>query len=123
MNKKRVIIVEDDQLLATVLKRMAKKLNLDVIHVSSTGTEAVEKIEQEAPDLIFMDILLAYHINGIEAMKKVREKVNSPVIYISALSDHQIRSDAASVSNSYYMLKPVDLNELKIAISSTQQAA
>jgi DNA-binding response OmpR family regulator len=123
MNKKRVFIVEDDQLLATVLKRMAKKLNLDVIHVSSTGTEAVEKINQEAPDLIFMDILLADHINGIEAMKKVREKVNSPVIYISALSDHQIRSDAASVSNSYYMLKPVDLNELKIAISSTQQAA
>lgn len=123
MNKKRVIIVEDDKLLANVLKRMANKLNLDVIHVSSTGTDAVEKIKQDAPDLIFMDILLADNINGIEAMKKIREKVNSPVIYISALSDHQVRSDAASVSNSYYMLKPVDLHELKIAVNSAQHAA
>lgn len=123
MNKKRVIIVEDDKLLALVLKRMAHKLNLDVIHVSSTGSDAVEKISKEAPDLIFMDILLEDNITGIEAMKKVREKINSPVIYISALSDHQVRSDATSVSNSYYMLKPVDLHELKIAINSTQQAA
>jgi DNA-binding response OmpR family regulator len=123
MNKKRVIIVEDDKLLASVLKRMAHKLNLDVIHVASTGTDAVEKIKQESPDLIFMDILLADNINGIDAMKKIREKISSPVIYISALSDHKVRSDAASVSNSYYMQKPVDLHELKIAINSSQQAA
>lgn len=120
---KKIVIVEDDSLLAIVLKKMAMSMNFDVLDISQTGQAAIQSIEKNKPDLIFMDIFLADTINGIEVMKKVREYSNVPVIYITAQSDFSIRRDAGDVDNSFFMQKPINMSELKIALNGIQFAA
>lgn len=118
--KKKVVIVEDDRLLAIVLRKMAASMNFEVLHTSRGGQEAIESIQEYQPDLILMDILLADDISGIEAMQKIRETTETPVIYISALSDEKIRREATGVANSFYLMKPVNIQELKSAVKGVQ---
>ncbi len=122
-HNKKIVIVEDDSLLAIVLKKMASAMNFDVLDISQTGQAAIQSIEKNKPDLIFMDIVLADTISGIEVMKKVREYSNVPVIYITAQSDFSIRRDAGDVVNSFFMQKPINMSELKIALNGIQFAA
>lgn len=121
--KKKVVIVEDDRLLAIVLKKMAAFMNFEVLDVTQAGKDAVKSIQMYQPDLIFMDIHLSDNMNGIDAMKKIREYSDIPVIYISAQSDPDIREEAGSVGNSSYISKPIKIDELKVALNKVQFAA
>lgn len=122
-NRKRVVIVEDDRLLAIVLKKMAASLNFEVLEISTTGECAITAVKEHKPDLVFMDIFLAGEISGIDAMKQIREYSDVPCIYITAQSDHAIRKQASEVNNSYYMLKPVNLMELQTAVVGVENFA
>lgn len=117
---KRVVIVEDDQLLGIVLEKMANSLDLEVLEISQTGSGAVESIQKHNPDLIFMDIQLADDINGIQAMEQVRHHTNAPVIYITGQSDLNTRKKASRVQNSFFMIKPVNIHDLKSAINGIE---
>ena len=119
MNKK-VVIVEDDQLLGIVLEKMAHSLDLDVLEISQTGSGAVASIQKHNPDLIFMDIQLADDINGIQAMEEIRNHSNAPVIYITGQSDLNTRKRASQVQNSFFMIKPVNIHDLKSAINGVE---
>lgn len=113
---KKVVIVEDDQLLGIVLEKMAHSLDLEVLDISQTGVGAVESIQKHNPDLIFMDIQLADDVNGIQAMHKIRTHSNAPVIYITGQSDLNTRKKATQIQNSFFMIKPVNIHDLKSAI-------
>lgn len=121
--KKKIVIVEDDRLLGTVLKKMASALGFHVIDIARTGKSAISSIKKHSPDLVFMDIFLADDISGIEAMKTVREYSDVPVIYISAQTDMQIQKEASFLGNSRFMVKPVNMSELKMAVSGMSSAA
>lgn len=123
MDMKKVIIVEDDRLLAIVLRKMAKSMNFDVADVAHGGEDAVRLVEEHQPDLIMMDIMLADSVSGVEAMQKIRKHSNVPVIYISAQTDLDTRRSAMEVTNSFYLMKPVNIRELKSAIGNVQFAA
>ncbi|MEX0660789.1 MAG: response regulator [Balneolaceae bacterium] len=121
--KKKIVIVEDDRLLGTVLKKMASALGFDVLDIARTGESAISSIKENEPDLVFMDIFLADDVSGIEAMKSVREYSNVPVIYISAQSDLQIQKEASFLGNSRFMVKPVNMSDLKMAVNGISSAA
>lgn len=121
--KKKIVIVEDDRLLGTVLKKMASALGFDVLDIARTGKSAISSIKKHSPDLVFMDIFLADDISGIEAMKTVREYSDVPVIYITAQSDVQIQKEASFLGNSRFMVKPVNMSELKMAVNGMSSAA
>ncbi len=118
-NKKKVVIVEDDKLLAIVLKKMANSLDYEVLDITKTGKDAVASVKKHKPDLIFMDIVLEDDTSGIDAMKMIREYSDAPVIYITGLEDVSVRKQAAGVPNSFYMLKPVNIAELKMAMHNS----
>lgn len=120
---KKIVIVEDDRLLGTVLKKMATALGYEVLDIARTGKNAIESIKKHVPDLVFMDIFLADNISGIEAMKTVREYSDVPVIYISAQSDLQIQKEASYLGNSLFMVKPINMTELKTAVNGISSAA
>ena len=122
MNKK-VVIVEDDRLLAIVLKKMASSIDFDVVDTAHGGEDAIRSVEEHQPDLVLMDILLADSTTGIEAMRRIREHSDVPVIYISAQTDAELKRAAVSITNSFFLMKPVLMNELKSAVSTIQFAA
>ena len=123
MAKKKVLIVEDDRLLAIVLRKMASSMNFEVVAIAHGGEDAIRMVEEHEPDLIMMDILLADRISGIEAMQKIRKQSDVPVIYISAQADAETKQLAMDVQNSFYLMKPVVMRELKSAVGHLQFAA
>jgi len=116
--KKKVIIVEDDQLLALILKKMATSIDLEVLSISQFGREAVETIIRENPDIIFMDISLADDFNGVEVMEVIRNHTRSPVVYISGISNNTMKRSAENIENSCFLSKPIRLTDLRQAVES-----
>lgn len=113
----RIIIVEDDKVLSLLLSKMINRLGHEILEVITKGSDAIEQIEKLQPDLVLMDIMLEDDIDGITAMKNLREKgFASPVIYITGNSDPLNFERAKATDFIDYLIKPVGFDELKETI-------
>lgn len=115
-NNKKVLIVEDDMIIAMVLEKMVLKLNHHVIEKVVTGKKAIETAQNEVPDLILMDIQLNDDIDGIMAMQQIRKSSDVPVIYITGNSDPYNMERARKTNFVDYLIKPIQMNDLKKSI-------
>lgn len=109
---KKVLIVEDDMLLSLVEERLIEKMGHKVIGKVESGEEAIKKNRKLKPDLILMDIVLKGEIDGIQAMEKIRESSDVPVIYLSGNSDRFNYERAKKTGFTEYLVKPVSSNDL-----------
>ncbi|MGK7370078.1 MAG: response regulator [Candidatus Halalkalibacterium sp. M3_1C_030] len=114
---KKVLIVEDDMIIAMVLERMIVKLNYAVLDKVITGEEAVSCALQHEPDLILMDIQLKDGTDGITAMEEIRESSDVPVIYITGNSDQYYMNRAKATNFVDYLVKPIQMSDLEESIS------
>ncbi len=112
----RVLIIEDDMILALSLEIMLKKLGYTEIVKAHTGEKALEAIVDFKPDLMLVDIFLGAGISGIDVVKKVQQKERVPVIYITGNSDEYHRGLAADTDYISYLVKPITFTELKRAL-------
>ncbi|NJL44825.1 MAG: response regulator [Leptolyngbyaceae cyanobacterium SM2_3_12] len=87
MPKPRILIVEDELLIAKNLEQKLKKLNYDVIAMVSSGKEAIEITELQSPDLVLMDIIIKGQESGLDAANFIQNNLGIPVIYVTALTD------------------------------------
>ena len=116
-SSKSILIVEDDMILSMVLERMIRKLEYSVAGKEITGKKAIESANALQPDLILMDIQLKDDIDGIEAMHEIRHNSDVPVIYITGNSD-QYNLDRARETNFIdYLVKPIQMSDLKTSIN------
>jgi diguanylate cyclase (GGDEF)-like protein/PAS domain S-box-containing protein len=112
MDKVRILIVEDEGLIARDIENMVKNAGYAVCGVVQSGTEAVRQAEALEPDLVLMDIILQGEMDGIEAAYVIRERFNLPVIYLTSHTD-ETTLERAKVSEPFgYTLKPVEQKEL-----------
>ena len=112
MDSARVFIVEDEALIAMDLKDRLEQYHYIVCGTVARGEEAVRQIEQWRPDAVLMDINLAGTMNGIETAAKLREKLDVPVVYLTAFSDPELVKRAAHTAPYGYLLKPFNEQEL-----------
>lgn len=119
---KNVLIVEDDMILSMVLERMILKLNHSVVGKVITGKEAIESAIELDPDLILMDIQLKDDIDGISAMHQIRDHSSVPVIYITGNSDEYNLSRAKETEYVDYLVKPIQMSDLKSSIDKAFNA-
>ncbi|MDZ7716373.1 MAG: response regulator [Balneolaceae bacterium] len=110
---KKVLIVEDNFLVALTLEQMVSKLGFLVVDKVSSGEEAISVTKTLGPDVILMDIKLNGEINGIEALLKIQETKSIPAVYISANSDKIKQRDLCETDYIEFLTKPVLLPELK----------
>jgi two-component system sensor histidine kinase UhpB len=116
MHKPRVLIVEDERIIAEDIGRMVNSLGFAVASLAAGGKEAIAKAKADPPDLILMDIVLQDDINGIDAARQIRSHHDVPIIYITAYSDEAIVEAAKTTEPFGYLLKPISEKELHIAI-------
>lgn len=109
----RVLIIEDDMILALSLEIMLKKIGYKEVKKAHTGEKALETIVDFEPDLMLVDIFLGAGISGIDVVKKVQGKKDVPVIYITGNSDDYHRNQADETDYLSYMVKPITFTELK----------
>src|SRR5690606_36353043 len=89
IKSKRILIVEDDPVIATDIKKFLLSKNYTVISVVRQAYRAVEEAEKEIPDAVIMDIMLEGYMNGIDAAEKISNGLNIPVIFLTALNDDE----------------------------------
>lgn len=112
----RILVTEDEPLVAMDLKRRLEKLGFEVAAVVSEGAEAVAEAARSRPDLVLMDICLPGSIDGIEAAGVIREQQGIPVVYLTANSDETTLKRAKATGPASYLLKPFRERELQICI-------
>src|SRR5512145_3127263 len=106
MAEGRILIVEDEHIVAMGIKRMLKNLGYTVTGVASSGDDAISKAESTFPDLVLMDIMLKGDMDGVEAAKEIRERFDVPVVYLTAYSDTNILERAKKTGPFGYIVKP-----------------
>jgi CheY-like chemotaxis protein len=113
----RVVIVEDELLVAWHLETLSRELDLDVCALVPDGNGAVEQAIDLDADLVLMDIRLAGGTDGIEAARRIREQRNIPIIFITAHADAATRAHVERVVPGVPVLaKPITVDRLKKAI-------
>lgn len=116
MTERRILIVEDEHIVAMGIKRMLKGLRYTVTGIASSGEEAISKAESTFPDVVLMDIMLKGDIDGIEAAKEIKAKFEIPVIYLTAYSESKILERAKRTEPFGYIIKPFDEKDLYSSI-------
>ncbi|MFQ5824811.1 MAG: sigma 54-interacting transcriptional regulator [bacterium] len=114
----RILIVEDELIVAKNMQNKLKRLGYDVPTLASSGDEAIKKAEQmrPRPNLVLMDIKLKGDIDGVEAAKQIRDRFNIPVIYLTGYSDEKTLQRAKKTAPFGYVLKPIEARELHATI-------
>jgi two-component system, response regulator PdtaR len=84
MEKARILIVEDETVIALGIESKLKILGYEATSIVNSGEKAIEKAESEKPDIILMDIRLKGEMDGIEAAEVIRNKFGIPVIFSTA---------------------------------------
>ena len=84
MSRLRILIVEDEILIAEDLRLSVQKMGHEVVGLAGDGLEAVQKALTTHPDVILMDVRLQGPMDGIEAARKIRSQADIPIIYLTA---------------------------------------
>ncbi|HEC78750.1 MAG TPA: PAS domain S-box protein [candidate division WOR-3 bacterium] len=116
MSGTRILIVEDESIVAKDIEQRLINLGYQVTSISASGEAAVKKIKKEDPDIVLMDIKLKGRMDGIEAAEQIRTRFKIPVVYITAYADNQTLERAKITEPFGYILKPFEDTELKSAI-------
>ncbi|HVP96774.1 PAS domain S-box protein [Methanoregula sp.] len=116
MTAARILIVEDERIVAEDLRLTLIQLGYEIAGSTGTGEEAVRLAREASPDLILMDIYLAGKINGITATEEIRKFSPVPVVYLTAFADTAIMEKARVTQPYGYILKPYQERELNTVI-------
>ncbi len=116
MDKIRILIVEDENLVARDIENMAVSQGYEVCGIASTDDQSVEMAARFQPDLILMDVIIKGSQDGIVTAEKIWDSYHIPIVYVTAYADEHTLKRAKITEAFGYILKPFDERELKIAI-------
>ncbi|MBF0319237.1 MAG: response regulator [Nitrospirae bacterium] len=116
MSKAKILVVEDEWIIATNLQSTLEDLGYEVTSVVLSGEEAIKHAEQERPGLVLMDITLHGEMDGIEAADSIKALYDIPVVYLTSNVDEATFERAIDTDSFGYLVKPFEKMELKYSI-------
>jgi len=116
MTNPKILIVEDENIVAIDLQKRLMNLGYEIVDVISTGEEAVQRAIATSPDLVLMDVRLKGKVDGIEAASTLRFQYGIAVVYLSAYADNDTLKRASKTEPFGYILKPFEERELHTTI-------
>lgn len=115
-----IVVIEDDPLVNTTVKGILSEKYERVITFTD-AREAQEELPSTAPDLLLLDIFLG-HENGLEILERLRkEGYTVPVIMMTAFSDIKMAVRAMKLGAEDFIVKPLDLEQLEVAVDRALQ--
>ncbi len=115
----KVLIAEDEMIVAEDLAMTLQDLGYQVAGMASTGEQAIQLAQESKPALVLMDIKLAGDIDGIEASEQIRARFDIPVIFVTAYDEKDVLQRAKQTEPYAYLAKPFSYNILKITVETT----
>jgi CheY-like chemotaxis protein len=115
----KVLIVEDELLVAWHLESLAREQNYEVCGLVPDGDGAIEQAVDLDVDLVLMDVRLAGRMDGVEAARRIREQRDTPIVFITAHGDAETRAHIERVlPGAPVLAKPITSERLKDAIAA-----
>jgi DNA-binding LytR/AlgR family response regulator len=112
-NKVRVLIVEDDMIIAAHISLQLTNLGYEITGIETRGEEAVVHANVNKPDIILMDVNLRGTLDGIETTKLIQQKLNVPIIYLTANTDEASFQKAKETRPFAFIPKPLNAIQLQ----------
>jgi CheY-like chemotaxis protein/DNA-directed RNA polymerase specialized sigma24 family protein len=111
----RILIIEDEPIIAMDIEMIVRELGHDVVGVATTHREAVDEAQKHQPGLVLADIQLADNSSGIEAVQEILADLKVPVIFITAFPERLLTGDRPEPA--FLLTKPYQPATLRAAIS------
>ncbi|HSO25710.1 MAG TPA: methanogen output domain 1-containing protein [Methanobacteriaceae archaeon] len=112
----RVLVVEDESIVAMGIKHKLENMGHIVVEMVSSGENAVRAAREHNPDIILMDIVIKGDLDGIEAAQAIHEYSDIPIIYLTAYADDEMLMRARVTQPYGYIIKPFKSTELNANI-------
>ncbi len=112
----KILLVEDDQVAASMVRKQLESLGYVVAGVALTGEQAIVAARELMPDLILMDIQLEGELDGIAASRIINSSCDTPIVFLTANSDLATLSVALKAAPYGYVIKPFDIQTLRATL-------
>lgn len=116
MSKGRILVVEDEAIVALDIQARLTRLGFEVAGHAASGAQALLLAETCRPDLVLMDVMLSGPLDGIDTARKLISCHRLPVVYLTAASDAATIERATESGPQGYLAKPFEDHELTVAI-------
>ena len=116
VDKARIMVVEDEAVISMEIQDRLARMGHSVCGTAASGDEAVSVATANHPDLILMDVQLRGDVDGVETARKIRSRIEVPVIYLTAFADDRTVERARETEPYGYLIKPFSEKELFAAI-------
>ncbi len=116
MPEVKILITEDESIVARDLASRLQKMGYVITEVVDSGKSAIESVLRHQPDLILMDIMLQGEIDGIETAAKIQTIAKIPIVYLTAYADRETLKRAKATHPFGYLLKPFKEKELQVTL-------
>ena len=116
MSKIKILIVEDETLVAMDLKSTLTKMDFKVTDIVQSYEGVARSIKKSEPDIIMMDIYLGEKTDGIDIAKEIHKRKKIPILYLTAFSDDETMERAFETDPIGYLIKPFKREDLKSTI-------
>jgi len=118
MDKINMLLVEDEQMLAMIIKETLEEKGEFIIHCAENGKEGLEAFYQTNPDIIVADVMMPV-MDGFEMVKQIREtNSNTPVLFLTSRSSVDDVVEGFSLGGNDYLKKPFGMSELIVRIKA-----
>ncbi|RFU46625.1 PAS domain S-box protein [Paraburkholderia sp. DHOC27] len=112
----RILIVEDDRVVARDIAQQMASAGHTVVGVTTRGEDALTLAAETVPDLVLMDVRLEGSLDGIDAARLLRDTLNLPVVFLTAYADEETVRRATVTEPFGYVLKPFDDTQLRTVV-------
>lgn len=116
MEKYKVIIIEDELIIAEDIKDILEQASYEVIGIASSGKEALELLAEKQPDILLVDISIKGDMDGIQVANIIREQYDLPFIYLTSYTNKSILERAKLTKPYGYLVKPYKEQDVIVAI-------
>lgn len=121
MNPISIFIVEDELLISASLKSQLQSFGYQILGSSTRGEQCIEEIERlsregKEPQIILMDIHLRGELDGIETARRLVDRFNCAIIFLTGQSSKEIYERSFKIKPFGYLLKPIDMEQTKMTI-------
>lgn len=116
MNKTKILIVEDETIVALDIENVLEDLGYMVTDSVDNHDDAILSVKEHVPDIILMDINLENSKNGIETARSIQKIKDIGIIYLTAFADEKTIENALETNPLGYITKPFKETDLKTSI-------
>ena len=116
MDKKKILVVDDDPAILRLLSTNLKARGYEVI-TATDGEEALETVQKDFIDLIILDIMMP-KVDGVQVCRRIREWSDIPIIILSARGDEKDKVKCLELGADDYLTKPLGIAELMARVKT-----